>query len=84
MRQRIQRMRQLFVNTLQERRKPRLQLYHQTERHVLLQWPDKRTRLRLARRVYAYAVVSGLRNVAGMTPDNMAPLCEAIAEYKAL
>ena len=38
MRQRIQRMRQLFVNTLQEKgRKPRLQLYHQTERHVLLQ-----------------------------------------------
>ncbi len=53
MRQRIQRMRQLFVNTLQEkRRKPRLQLYHQTERHVLLQWPDKRTSAASARRVW--------------------------------
>jgi aspartate aminotransferase len=43
MRQRIQRMRLLFVNTLAgERRGPRLQLYHQTERHVLVQRPDQR------------------------------------------
>ncbi|XNM48738.1 hypothetical protein ACLK17_05865 [Escherichia coli] len=47
MRQRIQRMRQLFVNTLQEKGAPRLQLYHQTERDVLLQRPDKEQVLRL-------------------------------------
>ncbi len=43
MRQRIQRMRLLFVNTLAEKGAgPRLQLYHQTERHVLVQRPDQR------------------------------------------
>ncbi|AHM55292.1 aromatic amino acid aminotransferase [Escherichia coli] len=42
MRQRIQRMRQLVRQyAAGKRRKPRLQLYHQTERHVLLQWSDK-------------------------------------------
>ncbi len=41
MRQRIQRMRLLFVNTLQEKgARPRLQLYQPAERHVLIQRPD--------------------------------------------
>ncbi|MDI4801322.1 aminotransferase class I/II-fold pyridoxal phosphate-dependent enzyme [Salmonella enterica subsp. enterica serovar Cerro] len=34
--------------------------------------------LRLREEFGVYAVASGRVNVAGMTPDNMAPLCEAI------
>ncbi|MCS6038025.1 aminotransferase class I/II-fold pyridoxal phosphate-dependent enzyme [Klebsiella pneumoniae subsp. pneumoniae] len=34
--------------------------------------------LRLREEFAIYAVASGRINVAGMTPDNMAPLCEAI------
>ena len=36
------------------------------------------TVLRLREEFAIYAVASGRINVAGMTPDNMAPLCEAI------
>ena len=34
--------------------------------------------LRLREEFGVYAVASGRVNVAGMTPENMAPLCEAI------
>ena len=34
--------------------------------------------LRLREEFAIYAVASGRINVAGMTPDNMSPLCEAI------
>lgn len=34
--------------------------------------------IRLRDEFGVYAVNSGRVNVAGMTPDNMAPLCEAI------
>ncbi len=48
MRQRIQRMRQLFVRcSAGKRRKPRLQLYHQTERNVSLSGLTKEQVLRL-------------------------------------
>ena len=39
---------------------------------------DILTVLRLREEFGVYAVASGRVNVAGMTPDNMAPLCEAI------
>ena len=77
MRQRIHRMRQLFVNTLQEKG-AQLQLHHPAERHVLVQRLTKEQVLRLREEFGVYAVNSGRVNVAGMTPDNMAPLCEAI------
>ncbi|PHI31356.1 amino acid aminotransferase [Budvicia aquatica] len=79
MRQRIHRMRQLFVNTLQEKGA------QQDFSFITLQngmfsfsglTPEQVLRLR---NEYAiYAVNSGRINVAGMTLDNMAPLCEAI------
>lgn len=53
MRQRIQRMRQLFVNTLQEKGANRdFSFIIKQNRHVLLQWPDKRTSAASARRVW--------------------------------
>ncbi|GKX56133.1 aminotransferase [Leminorella grimontii] len=79
MRQRIHRMRQLFVNTLQEkgaeqdfsfiiRQNGMFSFSGLTQEQVL----------RLRNEYAIYAVNSGRINVAGMTLDNMAPLCEAI------
>ncbi|XPE38527.1 aminotransferase class I/II-fold pyridoxal phosphate-dependent enzyme [Shigella flexneri] len=49
-----------------------------SRRHVLLQRPDQRAGAALREEFGVYAVASGRVNVAGMTPDNMAPLCKAI------
>ncbi len=79
MRQRIQRMRQLFVNTLQEKARTVTSALLSTERDVLIQRSDQKIRCCVCVKFGVYAVASGHSvNVAGMTPDNMAPLCEAI------
>lgn len=79
MRERIQRMRQLFVNTLQEKGA------HQDFSFIIQQngmfsfsGLNKDQVIRLRDEFGIYAVNSGRVNVAGMTPENMAPLCEAI------
>lgn len=78
-RQRIQRMRQLFVQTLQEkgatqdfsfiiRQNGMFSYSGLTQQQVL----------RLREDYAIYAVASGRINIAGMTPENMSRLCEAI------
>lgn len=79
MRQRIQRMRLLFVNTLQEKGADR-DFSFITKQNGMFSFSGltKEQVLRLREEFGVYAVASGRVNVAGMTPDNMAPLCEAI------
>ncbi|WP_392440284.1 amino acid aminotransferase [Edwardsiella piscicida] len=79
MRQRIQRMRQLFVNTLQEKGADRdfSFIIHQNGMFSFSGLTKEQVG-RLRDEFGVYAVSSGRINVAGMTPDNMAPLCEAI------
>ncbi|SFM90485.1 aspartate aminotransferase [Izhakiella capsodis] len=79
MRQRIQRMRQLFVNTLQEKGATRdFRFIIQQNGMFSFSGLTKDQVSRLREEFAVYAVSSGRVNVAGMTPDNMAPLCEAI------
>ena len=79
MRQRIQRMRLLFVNTLQEKGASRdFSFIIQQNGMFSFSGLTKEQVLRLREEFGIYAVASGRINVAGMTPDNMAPLCEAI------
>lgn len=79
MRQRIQRMRQLFVNTLQEKGAGRdFSFIIQQNGMFSFSGLTKDQVIRLREEFAVYAVNSGRVNVAGMTPDNMAPLCEAI------
>ncbi len=79
MRQRIQRMRLLFVNTLQEKGASRdFSFISQQNGMFSFSGLTKEQVLRLREEFAIYAVASGRINVAGMTPDNMAPLCEAI------
>lgn len=79
MRQRIQRMRQLFVNTLQEKGANRdFSFIIKQNGMFSFSGLTKDQVLRLREEFGVYAVASGRVNVAGMTPDNMAPLCEAI------
>ncbi|WP_374930350.1 amino acid aminotransferase [Serratia marcescens] len=79
MRQRIHRMRQLFVNTLQEKGAPQdFSFIIQQNGMFSFSGLTKEQVLRLREEFGVYAVNSGRVNVAGMTPDNMAPLCEAI------
>ncbi|CNH63341.1 aromatic amino acid aminotransferase [Yersinia aldovae] len=79
MRQRIQRMRQLFVNTLQEKgAKQDFSFIINQNGMFSFSGLTKEQVLRLRNEFAVYAVNSGRVNVAGMTPDNMAPLCEAI------
>ncbi|MGY0153036.1 amino acid aminotransferase [Edwardsiella tarda] len=79
MRQRIQRMRQLFVNTLQEKGAEQ-DFGFITQQNGMFSFSglSKEQVGRLREEFAVYAVNSGRVNVAGMTPDNMAPLCEAI------
>ena len=79
MRQRIQRMRLLFVNTLQEKGASR-DFTFITKQNGMFSFSGltKEQVLRLREEFAIYAVASGRINVAGMTPDNMSPLCEAI------
>jgi aspartate aminotransferase len=79
MRQRIQRMRLLFVNTLQEKGADRdFSFIIKQNGMFSFSGLTKEQVLRLREEFGVYAVASGRINVAGMTPDNMAPLCEAI------
>lgn len=79
MRQRIQRMRQLFVNTLQEKGAQQdFSFIIKQNGMFSFSGLTKDQVLRLREEFGVYAVNSGRVNVAGMTPDNMAPLCEAI------
>lgn len=79
MRQRIHRMRQLFVNTLQEKgAKQDFSFIINQNGMFSFSGLTKEQVLRLRDEFGVYAVNSGRVNVAGMTPDNMAPLCEAI------
>lgn len=79
MRERIQRMRQLFVNTLQEKgAKGDFSFIINQNGMFSFSGLTKDQVVRLREEFGVYAVNSGRVNVAGMTPDNMAPLCEAI------
>ncbi|MBM7342339.1 amino acid aminotransferase [Pantoea coffeiphila] len=79
MRQRIQRMRQLFVNTLQEKgAKGDFSFIISQNGMFSFSGLTKDQVVRLRDEFGVYAVNSGRVNVAGMTPDNMSPLCEAI------
>ncbi|RLM23040.1 aromatic amino acid aminotransferase [Brenneria alni] len=79
MRERIQRMRQLFVNTLQEKgAKQDFSFIIEQNGMFSFSGLNKDQVLRLRNEFGVYAVNSGRINVAGMTPENMAPLCEAI------
>ena len=79
MRQRIQRMRQLFVNTLQEKGAQGDFSFIVSQNGMFsFSGLTKDQVVRLREEFGVYAVNSGRVNVAGMTPDNMSPLCEAI------
>lgn len=79
MRQRIQRMRQLFVNTLAEKgAQDDFSFIISQNGMFSFSGLTKDQVIRLREEFGVYAVNSGRVNVAGMTPDNMAPLCEAI------
>lgn len=79
MRQRIHRMRQLFVNTLQEKGANRNFSFIIRQNGMFsFSGLNKDQVIRLREEFGVYAVNSGRVNVAGMTPDNMAALCEAI------
>ena len=79
MRERIQRMRQLFVNTLQEKgAKGDFSFIISQNGMFSFSGLTKDQVVRLRDEFGVYAVNSGRVNVAGMTPDNMSPLCEAI------
>lgn len=79
MRTRIHRMRQLFVNTLQEKgAKQNYSFISQQNGMFSFSGLSKEQVQRLRDEFAIYAVSSGRINVAGMTLDNMAALCEAI------
>lgn len=79
MRQRIHRMRQLLVNTLQEKgAKQDFSFIINQNGMFSFSGLNKEQVLRLRNEFGVYAVNSGRINVAGMTPDNMSQLCEAI------
>lgn len=79
MRQRIHRMRQLFVNTLQEKgAEGDFSFIINQNGMFSFSGLTKEQVIRLREDFGVYAVNSGRINVAGMTPDNIAPLCEAI------
>lgn len=79
MRQRIHRMRQLFVKTLQEKgAKGDFSFIIRQNGMFSFSGLRKEQVIRLREEFGVYAVNSGRVNVAGMTPDNMAALCEAI------
>ncbi len=79
MRQRIQRMRQLFVNTLAEKGAEQdFGFIIKQNGMFSFSGLTKDQVVRLRDEFGVYAVNSGRVNVAGMTPDNMSALCEAI------
>lgn len=79
MRQRIQRMRQLFVNTLTEKGAAGdFSFIIQQNGMFSFSGLSAAQVARLRDEYAVYAVSSGRVNVAGMTPNNMSALCEAI------
>ncbi|PKH24266.1 aromatic amino acid aminotransferase [Enterobacterales bacterium CwR94] len=79
MRERIQRMRHLFVKTLAEKGAKGDFTFITTQNGMFsFSGLTKDQVLRLREEFGVYAVASGRVNVAGMTPDNMSALCEAI------
>ncbi|WP_213991932.1 amino acid aminotransferase [Sodalis sp. dw_96] len=79
MRERIKRMRQLFVSTLREKGAQQdFDFINQQNGMFSFSGLTKEQVLRLRDEFGVYAVNSGRVNVAGMTTDNMAQLCEAI------
>ncbi|MEW6484145.1 MAG: amino acid aminotransferase [Pseudomonadota bacterium] len=79
MRQRIQRMRQLFVNTLTEKGASKdFGFIHQQSGMFSYSGLTTEQVHRLRNDYAIYAVDSGRINIAGMTPDNMSVLCESI------
>ncbi|HGY3147653.1 TPA: amino acid aminotransferase [Morganella morganii] len=79
MRERIKRMRQLFVNTLQEKgAKQDFSFIIRQNGMFSFSGLTKEQVARLRDDYAVYAVSSGRINVAGLTLENMVPLCEAI------
>ncbi|CAK8736758.1 Aspartate aminotransferase [Sodalis praecaptivus] len=79
MRKRIQRMRQLFVNTLLDKgARQDFSFINRQNGMFSFSGLTQEQVLKLRDQSGIYVVNSGRINVAGMTPDNMAPLCEAI------
>ncbi len=79
MRQRIQRMRQFFVNTLAEKKASRDFTFITRQNGMFSFSGLTKEQVTCLREDFAvYAVNSGRINIAGMTPDNMSSLCEAI------
>lgn len=79
MRQRIQRMRQLFVNTLTEKGATQDFSFISQQNGMFSYSGLTKEQVHRLRDEYAiYAVDSGRINIAGMTPENMSVLCESI------
>lgn len=79
MRERIQRMRQLFVNTLLDKGAGQdFSFINRQNGMFSFSGLNQEQVLRLRDQSGIYVGNSGRINVAGMTPNNMAPLCEAI------
>ncbi len=80
-RQRIQRMRQLFVQTLQEKGATQdFSFINQQNGMFSYSGLNKGQVERLRDEFAIYAVGSGRINIAGMTPENMSRLCESIVK----
>jgi aspartate aminotransferase len=78
-RRRIQRMRQLFVATLAEKGVPRdFSFINQQNGMFSYSGLNLEQVQRLRSEFGIYAINSGRINIAGMTPENMSRLCEAI------
>ncbi|MBT0726941.1 amino acid aminotransferase [Rosenbergiella australiborealis] len=78
-RQRIQRMRQLFVQTLQEKGATQdFSFINRQNGMFSFSGLTKEQVTRLREEFAIYAVASGRINIAGMTPENMSRLCESI------
>ncbi|WKX27594.1 amino acid aminotransferase [Tatumella ptyseos] len=78
-RQRIQRMRQLFVQTLQEKGATQDFSFINNQNGMFsYSGLSKEQVMRLRDEFAIYAVASGRINIAGMTPENMSRLCESI------
>lgn len=80
MRDRIQSMRDLFVETLKAKGVAQDFSFISTQNGMFSFSGLNKDQVNVLREKYAiYIVGSGRINVAGMTPDNMTPLCDAIA-----
>ncbi|CAA2930415.1 amino acid aminotransferase [Arsenophonus endosymbiont of Bemisia tabaci] len=81
MRQRIQRMRKLFVNTLQEKGvKQDFSFISKQNGMFSFSGLNEEQVTQLREKHAIYAISSGRINVAGFTLENMVPLCKAIID----